>query len=358
MIYLLLSITILFLIDVLIIYSLKRLNGSGKNENNPVNISIIIAAKNEAENIDRLIDSMKSLSYPVELFEVIIVDDNSSDETFKKLKTKTESLKNFSVLELRSIGKRGKRDALNFGISKSNYPYILITDADCTPQKKWLECFSKKFQQDYDLLFGIAPFYQRNNFVNKIACFENLRISILSFSMAFLGLPYTAAARNFGFSKKAFESLGGYSRTTDTISGDDDLLLREAVKNKMKIGVVNETGSFVYSETKKTFKEYFRQRARHTQTSFHYLKRHQVILGFWHLLNLAFLFSPLMILFNPLFGILLPSKLISDIAVVKSNQKIFGYRFSVVEIFYLQIFYEILLVFHFFNARFSEIRWK
>jgi cellulose synthase/poly-beta-1,6-N-acetylglucosamine synthase-like glycosyltransferase len=342
----------------LIIYSLKRLNGSGKNENNPVNISIIIAARNETENIDRLIDSMKSLSYPVELFEVIIVDDNSSDETFNKLKTKTESIKNFSVLELRSIGKTGKREALNFGFSKSNYPYILITDADCTPQKKWLECFSKKFQWDYDLLFGIAPFYQRNNFVNKIACFENLRGSILSFSMAFLGLPYTAAARNFGFSKKAFESLGRYSRTTDTISGDDDLLLREAVKNKMKIGFVNETDSFVYSETKKTFKEYFRQRARHTQTSFHYLKRHQVILGFWHSLNLAFLFSPLLILLNPLFGILLPSKLIIDYIAVKSNQKKFGYKFSAVEIIYLQIFYEIFLIIHFFNARFSEIRWK
>lgn len=358
MIYLLLSIIILFLIDILIIYSLKRLNGSGKNENNPVNISIIIAARNEAENVDRLIDSMKSLNYPAELFEVIIVDDNSSDKTFEILKTKTEYIKNFSVLELKSIGKTGKREALNFGISKSNYSNILVTDADCTPQKKWLECFAKKFQQDYHLLFGIAPFYQRNNFVNRISCFENLRGSILSFSMASLGLPYTAAARNFGFSKKTFESLGGYSRTKDTISGDDDLLLREAIKNKMKIGVVNEKDSFVYSETKKTFKEYFRQRARHTQTSFHYLKRHQIILGFWHLLNLTFVFSSLLIFFNPLFVILLPSKLISDIVVVKLNQKIFGYRFSVLEIFYLQIFYEILLVFHFFNARFSEIRWK
>lgn len=358
MIYLLISITILFLIDVLIIYSLKRLNGSGKNENNPVNISIIIAARNEAENIDRLIESIKSLNYPAELFEVIIVDDNSSDETLKKFQTKTKYIKNFSVLKLKSIGKTGKREALNFGISKSNYPYILITDADCSPQNNWLKSFSKKFQQNYDLLIGIAPFYQRNNFVNKISCYENLRGSILSFSMASLGLPYTAAARNFGFSKKAFESLGGYSGTTDTISGDDDLLLREAIKNKMKIGVVNETDSFVYSETKKTFKEYFRQRARHTQTSFHYLKRHQIILGLWHLLNLAFLFSPLMIFVNPLFVILLPFKLIFDITVVKSNQKIFGYGFSVLEILYLQIFYEILLVFHFFNARFSEIRWK
>ncbi len=61
---------------------------------------------------------------------------------------------------------------------------------------------------------------------------------------------------------------------------------------------------------------------------------------------------------NPLFGILLPAKLIIDFGVVKSKQKQFGYNFSTIEIFYLQIFYEMLLIIHFFNARFSEIKWK
>lgn len=176
--------------------------------------------------------------------------------------------------------------------------------------------------------------------------------------MALLGLPYTATARNLGFTAKAFESLGGYSKTKDTLSGDDDLLLREAVKKKMKIDVVSESGSFVFSDTKKTFKEYLHQKARHTQTSFHYLKKHQLILGFWHLLNLSFLFSPLLMFFNPLIGILLPAKLISDFAVVKSNQTKFSYKFLMIEIFYLQIFYEILLIVHFFKARFSSIKWK
>ena len=126
----------------------------------------------------------------------------------------------------------------------------------------------------------------------------------------------------------------------------------------MRIGVVTDPGSFVYSETKKTLKEYLYQKARHTQTSFHYLKKHQFILGFWHLLNLSFLFSPLLMFFNPIFGFLLPAKLITDIAVVRSNQTKFGYQFSTIQIFSLQIFYEILLIVHFFNARFSSIRWK
>ncbi|MDH3269513.1 MAG: glycosyltransferase, partial [Ignavibacteria bacterium] len=255
-------------------------------------------------------------------------------------------------------GVSGKREALSLGIQNSKYPYILITDADCRPGKNWLKSYSRKFEQGYEMLFGIAPFYQYKSLVNRVSCFENLRSSILSFSMASFGLPYSAAARNFGFSKSTFNSLKGYSKTKDTKSGDDDLLLREAVKNNMKIGVVTDPGSFVYSETKKTFSEYFRQKARHTQTSFHYLKKHQLILGFWHLLNLAFLFSPLLMVINPLFGILLPAKLLTDVSVVKLNQEKFSYDFSTVEIIYLQIIYELLLIIHFLNARFADIKWK
>lgn len=359
MIYLvLLSITILFLLNVLIIYSLKRMNGYGKKEITPVNISIIVALRNEESNVDGLVESLSSLGYPEEYFEVILVDDNSTDGTIEKLELKTRTFKNFLALESKTSVVMGKRDALALGIQSSRYHYVLITDADCRPQSNWLQAYSDKFKSGYEILFGVAPFYQREYLVNKISCFENLRGTLISFSMATLGLPYTAAARNFGFTKKAFESLGGYSKTKDTISGDDDLLLREAIKNKMKIGVITESGSFVYSETKNSFNEYFQQKARHTQTSFHYLIRHQVILGLWHLLNLSFLFSPLLMFFNPILGILLPSKLIMDFMVVKTNQKKFSYTFSITEIIYLQIFYEVLLIIHFFNARFSEIKWK
>ena len=359
MIYLvLISITVLLLLNVFLFFSLHTLNKTSKNETKLVNVSIVIAAKNESRNIDRLVNSLRNLDYPIELFEVIFVDDNSSDNTYEKFKFQTESLKNFLVKQLKETGGSGKRDALSFGISCSKYPYILISDADCVPQSKWLRACSKKFSDHNDMIFGIAPFYQHKNIWNKITCFENLRSTLLSFFLASIGLPYTAAARNFGFTKDAFNSLEGYSHTKDTLSGDDDLLIREAVKNKLKIGVIMDSGSSVYSETKNNAHGYIRQRARHTQASFQYLKKNQFILGFWHLLNLSFLFSPFLTFFNPLLGILLPAKLIIDFAAVKTNQKKFGYTFSLFEIFYLQIFYEIFLIIHFFNARFSEIKWK
>jgi cellulose synthase/poly-beta-1,6-N-acetylglucosamine synthase-like glycosyltransferase len=331
---------------------------SSKNEAELVNISIVIAAKNESGNIGRLVDSLRNLDYPKDLFEVIFVDDNSSDNTYDKFKQETESVKNFSVKELKETGGSGKREALSFGISCAKFAYILISDADCRPQSKWLRACSNKFCNHYQIIFGIAPFYRNKNIWNNISCFENLRSTLFSFSMAVLGLPYTASARNFGFTKDAFNSLEGYSNTMDTLSGDDDLLLREAVKKKLKIGAVIDSDSFVFSETKNNFHDYFQQRARHTQTAFHYLKMHQSILVFWHLLNLSFLFSPILMIFNPLLGFLFPVKLIMDSVSVKIIQKKIGYDFSVFEILYLQVIYELFLIVHIFNARFSDIKWK
>jgi len=328
------------------------------NTSASVNISVIISVKNERGKIKKLVDTLNNLIYPKNNFEIIIIDDNSTDSTLEELHKNTAGFQKFSIKELKSTGLSGKRNALTYGIQNSQHPYLIITDADCRPQKYWLPAYSEKFESGYDVLFGIAPFYKEKHLVNRISCFENLRNSLLSFSMALFGFPYTAAARSFGFTKKAFEAIGGYLNTRDTLSGDDDLLLREAVKRKLKIGVVTAIESFVYSETKKTFQEYLQQRARHTQTSFHYLRRHQVILGFWHLTNLLILFSPLLMFINVWFGILLPAKLLIDIIVIKSTQKKFGYEFSFTEIFYLQLFYEIFLIVHFFNARFSEIKWK
>ena len=352
------SIFILFLIASSKLITVK--NGFNKcvNTSDIVNISVIISVRNEENEIKKLVDRLNNLIYPKNNFEIIIIDDNSTDSTLDELLKNTIGFQNFVIKDLKHTGLKGKRNALAYGIQHSKYPFVLITDADCNPQKYWLQAYSEKFESGFDVLFGIAPFFKEKNLVNRISCFENLRNSLFSFSMALNGLPYTSAARNMGFTKEAFNKIGGYSNTKDTASGDDDLLLREAVKRKLKIGVVMAKDSFVYSVTKKSFGEYFQQRARHTQTSFHYLKKHQFILGFWHLTNLIFLFSPLLMLINVWLGILFPAKLLVDLIVIKSTQKEFGYTFSFAEIFYLQIFYELLLVVHFFNSQFSEIKWK
>src|ERR1039458_5812456 len=116
-------------------------------------------------------------------------------------------------------------------------------------------------------------------------------MKMLLFIASKLHLPYSAAARNFGFRKSSFYKIKGYENIQETLSGDDDLLIREAVKNKMRIEYIPNKDAAVYSASKETLKEYLIQRTRHTKTSIYYLPVHKIILGGWHIINLAALFS-------------------------------------------------------------------
>ena len=355
--------TVLYIIVscIFILILLKILNNQSPplNSNSLVTkFSIVVAAKNEEDNLASLISALSKIDYPKENFEVIIVDDNSTDKTFTLATELTSTLENFRVVKAENKKYEGKRGALDYGIETAKNEYIIITDADCVPGKNWLIRYKEKFNKEFDLIIGIAPFNQKQTLVNKVSCYENFRNTLLKILSVKIGLPYTATARDFGFNKKSFEKIEGYKNTTDTISGDDDLLLREAVKNKLKIGLLTSKDSFVYSETKKLFRDYFSQRARHTQTSFHYLLKQTLFLSTWHSVNIAFLFSPLLAFINLYFLLPFAVKLILDLLISVLFQRKINYKFSIIETIYLQFFYEIFLIVHLFNAKFNRIKWK
>ncbi len=353
----LLSSSFLIIINIIFWVSLRgKTSSHGSNVRNK--ISVIIAAKDEADNIGRVIASIRELNYCKDNFEVILVDDESTDSTFQTAVKLAEGLANFHIYKAENKTLPAKKGALTFGINKAANPFILITDADCLLPKDWLKIYSSKFDKGYDFIFGPAPFTIENSFTNKAVRFENLRSSILLFAAAKLKIPYSAAARNFGFRKSAFKTVQGYSNTNETLSGDDDLLLREAVKHKMKIGIVTDKDAAVFSSAKKTLKEYLIQRTRHTKTSLYYLRRHQFILGFWHLLNLTMLFSPLLMPINRVFIIPFIIKMAFDLLTISIEQKKFSYRFSLLEIIPLQVFYELLLIVNFAGAFFKKESWQ
>ncbi|HSD62777.1 MAG TPA: glycosyltransferase [Ignavibacteriaceae bacterium] len=321
-------------------------------------ISIISAAKNEEGKIESFISSIKNLDYPKENFELVIVDDNSTDITNSLACKLIEGQNNFRLIKADTKFLDAKRGALLEGIQKSRFPFIVITDADCIPSGKWLKTCAGQFERGKEFIFGPAPYYREDNFINNISSFENLKNQFLSFSLAVLGMPYTCGARNMGFSKEAFYKMGGYNHTLETLSGDDDLLLREAVKNKLKISAFYNKDAMVFSYTKSKLKEYLNQKARHIQSSFYYLLRSRVVLAVWHLLNLFMLFSPLLIFLNFNFIWLFASKIICDFIIILSIQNKFEYNFNLLEIFYYDIIYEIFLIINFFNAHFKKINWK
>jgi cellulose synthase/poly-beta-1,6-N-acetylglucosamine synthase-like glycosyltransferase len=361
MVSLIISLLILFAAACLLIaYKLNKIFSAREKDSSSAlyrKFSIVIAAQNEEKNIAGLIGSLSGIDYPLQNIEIIIVDDNSSDGTYNLAVNFAEPYSQIKVLKINEKKLPGKKGVLSFGISNAQNEYILITDADCRPESKWIKKYSCRFSDGFDFLFGIAPFITDESLINKISSFENLRSSLISFAAASIGGPYSASARNLGFRKSSFTALSGYSNVQETLSGDDDLLLREAVKNKMKIGVVPFDGSKVYSFTKSNFRDYVKQKSRHIKTSFHYLPVHKVILSFWHLINIFFLLSPLLFNVNTLFLLLFFVKISFDLILVLTFQKRFGYKFHLVEIIYLQVIYELFLVVNFLGALLKKDVW-
>lgn len=352
------SIITLFLLGALNLYNgfsfqLKRKS----NLSVLPDLSLIIALKNEAHNINSLFDSLNQLDYPIEKYEVIFVDDNSTDNTFKMLEERSAKI-NHSILKATDKKYEGKKGALSIGIEKAKNNFIVITDADCRPETFWLKEIAEALDSGYDFVFGVAPITSGNNLVEKLSAFENLRNTFLSIGAVGINIPYSAAARSFAFRKRSFEKLGGYTNTIETLSGDDDLLLREAVKNKMLIGTVIEPGAFVFSDPPKSFTEYFKQKKRHLQTSFHYLLKQKLFLAYWHIINLISIASVLLTFFNPIFLLPVLAKFSYDFIITIKFQQQLGHSFRFYEIIFLQLLYEIFIVINFFKSLKGKVEWK
>lgn len=357
--YILFSGALLLLIFDLFIYSaLNKLFRFHELKKSILKVSLVIAAKNEALNIPNLISALLNQSYAKDNFEVIIVDDNSNDTTFNIVEESIKELDNFRVIKAVDKLFKGKRGALDIGIKAAKHPYILITDADCEPKKEWINSFANSFEDGNDFLFGIAPYRATNSITNLVSRFENLRANIIVFAFAKLGIPYSASARSFGFSKNAFTKVGGYKNTTETLSGDDDLLLREAIINKLKIGVITNSDAIVLSKTKEIFSEYVNQKSRHTSTSIHYSFKNQLLLGTWHLLNLISLFSIFALPFGTEFIFPIFIKLVIDVFILNNFQNNFGYKINPLWFIILQINYELNLVYFFFKGLKFTNRWE
>ncbi|MCC6550465.1 MAG: glycosyltransferase [Ignavibacteriaceae bacterium] len=318
-------------------------------------ISIVIAARNEATNLPHLFESIKN-QIPISVpFELIVVNDASEDSTRMLLEKSTLQFPWLKIVT--QPYSLGKRIALNKGIEESRFSFIAITDADCRPGKGWLEALLKNFNLGYDVIFGMAYSEITSNYVSKIGSYENFRGTLLLLVAAYLKIPYSARAANFGFRKDSFYSIGGYHATNDSASGDDDLLIREAFKAKMNIHYFLEKDSFVLYFQKSRITDYLKQKARHTGSSHHYLFLHQFLLSYWHAMNI---FAQWAIIFWPVsvwFAWLTLIKTLFDVVVTSLFGKKCGYKFRIIDKFVLPFIYEFFIEVNFIYSFFRKSKW-
>lgn len=145
------------------------------DNNHHLPVSVIICARNEAENLRKYLPQILDQDHPE--FEVIVVNDASSDDTLDVLRAfekKYRHLKLVNILPEKKIIP-GKKGALEAGISSAQYPYLLMTDADCYPKSnQWIRKMTAGFSADTELLLGIAPYENKGTWLDDIVAYETV----------------------------------------------------------------------------------------------------------------------------------------------------------------------------------------
>ncbi len=274
---------------------------TGRNNSSTVTaqqqpVSIIICAKNEAENLKKYLPFVLSQKYTV--FEIIVVDDNSEDDTAQIIKAFQQENTNLKYVFLPAEEKqlKGKRSALLKGIETAAYEWIVVTDADCRPQSNgWLRYITKPLYEGKELSIGLSPYKSEFGLLNALIRYETFYTALQYFSFASIGMPYMAVGRNMAYTKTFFRKSKMFYAEDNTLSGDDDLLVNE-LATKNNFGLVWNFNGQVISVPKKTYTEWFRQKIRHYKAGKQYQKKHQLILGTLYSTSLISSLSALILL--------------------------------------------------------------
>ncbi len=254
----------------------KSIQGEVRNEKP---ISIVICARNEANNLEKNLPRILNQNY--RSFEVIVVNDNSNDTTYDVLLKYKKIYFNLCIINLDSkpIGMVGKKFPLKIGIESSKYATLLLTDADCCPNSsEWLFCMQSRITETTKIVLGYGPYANYPTLLNRFIRFETVYTAIQYFSFALAKLPYMGVGRNLAYEKGLFTKSSGFEKHSHIASGDDDLFINE-VANGDNVDVMLERESFVYSEPKITWRDYYHQKNRHLSTATSYQLKYQILLG-------------------------------------------------------------------------------
>ncbi len=240
-------------------------------------VSVVICARNEAENLKKNLPGILQQDYP--LFEVIVVNDDSNDETWKILldfQTKNPILHPVNVTEKLLPGKKA---ALTKGIEAARHEIILLTDADCRPtSKEWIFKMQSALKGKIQIGLGYGPYFSKKGFLNTFIRFETVYAAIQYQSFTLMRMPYMGVGRNLVYRKSLFAKANGFRKHAHLASGDDDLFIN-AVANGHNTTVILDPATFVFSEAKSSWRDYYYQKSRHLTTGSHYRLRHQLALG-------------------------------------------------------------------------------
>ncbi len=268
------------------------------DENKLPPVSIIVAARNESDNLYENLPLLLQQNYPE--FEVIVINHQSVDDSAYLLTAYCQQYPNLRVIEVAKNQhlKPGKKLPLTLGIKGAKYEHLVFTDADCKPSsKRWLRSMAQQFVPGKEIVMGYGPYISQKGFLNRVIRFDTAWIAINYFSMALAKLPYMGVGRNLAYTKSAFKAVQGFKSHYSLPSGDDDLFIQEAAKKK-NYTINLDKYSYCYSDANNSWSSWIRQKTRHYSTANRYGVIKKVMLGIYPFTMLMLLFSFVILMFN------------------------------------------------------------
>ena len=262
-----------------------------KSQQHP--ISIIVCARDEAANLGHNLPGVLVQTYPT-THEVIVVNDNSVDETKYLLEGLKKTFKHLQPVNLDYEAKLipGKKYPLSIGIKEAKYEVVLLTDADCMPATEfWVQKMQDGYAEGIEIVLGYGSYNKKPGLLNKLIRFETFHTALQYLSYALAGTPYMGVGRNLSYKKTVFFRHKGFSAHNHVASGDDDLFINNAATRKnTKINIDPDT--FTLSTPAASWRQWFKQKSRHYSTGKFYKPLHKFLLGLYSFSH--FLFYPLL----------------------------------------------------------------
>jgi glycosyltransferase involved in cell wall biosynthesis len=280
------SIQLIYYLSFLFSFATKQAETKPKKI---IPLSVIICAKNEAENLKKNLPLILNQDYSN--FEVVLVNDSSSDKTLEIMKNFEANNTKVRLVDVETNERfwGNKKYALTLGIKASKQDFLVFTDADCAPSSnQWLASISSNFSNQKSIVLGYSGYAKiKFSFLNKLIRFETLMTALQYFSYSNLGMPYMGVGRNMAYKKDVFFNNSGFNNHMFIKSGDDDLFINE-VANSSNTSICFNKESFTISEPKTSFKSWILQKRRHISTAQFYKLKHKFFLGLFYISQLCF----------------------------------------------------------------------
>lgn len=323
-------------------------------------ISVIIPARNEENNVANSILSVANCNYDKTKYEIIVVNDRSTDRTREIVEDLTQKIPNLKLLnlteELKDPNLKGKAGALQAGVDHSRGDLILLTDADCRVNPNWIEHYARIFgKEEIGLVLSYSTIDGPRIF-DKIQGIEWLYLHTMSLAGVGLNYPLGGYGNNMAFRRKAFDGVGGYRRIKFSVT-EDFALMKAIWKAKWRLHHILAKNTEVHTKPEPNFSSYLEQHRRWALGGMD----HGWIAVVFVLTTLSIWIGAILALIagNPLLAIALPlSRGLMDTAIyitpIFKLRKLLFIPYIPFAIVFFQLF-ELLLPFTMFNRK---IVWK